>query len=290
MINNFENLKKYIICSPQRYKLNKKEYSKKQYIGFEIFEACMVNNNSIKEIDRKFKKKYNFKNLFGPKASHNIKFSSRDADFEINSLCSVGCALSHINLWSKCVDNNQPILIMEDDVFIKSNIKKEFIDIINQYLTNEKYYILYLCSLLDYKFKIQEIFRFQSISGYNYNKVSRNHSFNDLKNCIPCGMQAYVITPKVAKLLLNYCFPIMFHVDYFLMLNAANHNFKIDFIDTRFSPFYLVDNPFMLLTSNYLSYKTPKYKPKKFKKQLLINILEFVFRFIYKLIYIFQHF
>ena len=34
------------------------------------------------------------------------------------SIGAIGCALSHLQLWEKCIELNRPILIMEDDAIV----------------------------------------------------------------------------------------------------------------------------------------------------------------------------
>ena len=59
-----------------------------------------------------------------PMVRHHI-INNIDSDYDhITSLGAIGCSLSHIELWKKCVELNEPIIVIEDDIkFTKDIIK-----------------------------------------------------------------------------------------------------------------------------------------------------------------------
>jgi glycosyl transferase family 25 len=71
---------------------------------------------------------YNYFNAVNGKKI-NISELSKDI-IEKNSInysnSAIGCALSHLNLWNKCIELNKPIIIMEDDVIVNHDYKKHF--------------------------------------------------------------------------------------------------------------------------------------------------------------------
>lgn len=249
----YENIKKFIICTPERYNINKEEYSKSQYTNIEIFNAVMVNNISLSDIDLLYKQKFNYKNLYCSKTFHNILFNKRDLDSEINSLSSIGCALSHINLWHKCIELNEPILIMEDDVYITEKINNNMNKIINNYMEFDNPSILYLCSLA-HAHKLNSKF---NVKGFDYN--SDLYTYNYTVDPFPCGMQAYIINPSAAKLLIATCFPIQFHIDYYIMLICKNENINLQFINLKISSFYFSNHKGLEDVANCQNYSNPQF-------------------------------
>ena len=82
----------------------------------------------------------------------------------------VGCFLSHYRLWEKCVDADEPILVLEDDAIIRYDFDPEWLDGDLTYLTH------------------QEMMR----DGVVGNRV-----------CYPYWTAAYIITPKAAAAYLD---------------------------------------------------------------------------------------
>ena len=56
---------------------------------------------------------------------------------------AIGCAMSHLSLWNKCIELDEPIIIMEDDVFISYDFETH-IDSVMKMLP-ENWHILQLC-------------------------------------------------------------------------------------------------------------------------------------------------
>lgn len=110
----------------------------------------------------------------------------------------IGCFLSHKKAWLKCVQNNHPTLIFEDDFVINEN----FSDALDIALN---------------KFTSWDILRLQGIAESDYtekadfgkNKVVINHSD-------PVGATAYIVTPNSAKILLQKSAQIFEPLDHFL--------------------------------------------------------------------------
>jgi GR25 family glycosyltransferase involved in LPS biosynthesis len=248
---DFEVMKKFIICTPERYLINKEEYSKTHYTNIQIFNAVMVNKKSISEIDLFYKQKFSYNNLYCPKTFHNILFNKRDLDSEINTLSSIGCALSHISLWHKCIELNEKILIMEDDVYITDITTTNMDKIINNYMEFENPSILYLCSLAQ-AHKLNSKF---NVKGFDYN--SDLYTYNYTINPFTCGTQAYIINPSAAKLLIETCFPIQFHIDYYLMMISRTKNINLQFINHKFSPFYFANKEKLSAIANWQNYSKP---------------------------------
>ena len=128
---------------------------------------------------------------------------------------AVGCAMSHLGLWNKCIELDKPIIIMEDDVFVSKDFNKHVTNIMNMVSKDWDIILLsYNCdTLLSY-----------SISNFEYTKcIFDNKKFTDNDIAVfqqsilyptvaklrhAFGTSAYIISPKGAKLLKDKCFPM----------------------------------------------------------------------------------
>ena len=92
----------------------------------------------------------------------------------------VACFLSHIKAWQKCIELNQPVIVMEDDAMINN----QWNEALYQDLINE-YDFVYL--------------------QHNENEPSQVTSINDLieRPSYPYNMTAYCIKPTTAQSLLH---------------------------------------------------------------------------------------
>jgi len=110
----------------------------------------------------------------------------------------IGCFLSHKKAWLKCVENNRPTLVFEDDFVLNENFNDALDTVLN-------------------KFTSWDIMRLQGIADSDYaekasfgkNRVVINHSD-------PVGATAYIVTPRSAKILLQKSAQIFEPVDHFL--------------------------------------------------------------------------
>lgn len=94
----------------------------------------------------------------------------------------IGCFASHISLWKKCVELNEAILIMEDNIDIDKDFEEK-IHLLEE--LGNKYGILKIHNTFDRRYKV-----FENIDLIN--KVVSNFKGG-------CGTLAYVITPKAAQ-------------------------------------------------------------------------------------------
>ncbi|AFI06150.1 glycosyltransferase family 25 protein [Helicobacter cetorum] len=110
------------------------------------------------------------------------------------SLGELGCYASHYLLWKKCIELNEPICILEDDITLKENFK-ESLDFLQKHIQELGYvrlmYLLYDSSVRS-EFLISENQEIQK-----YIEVINAYSYG-------VGTQGYVITPKVARVFLRY--------------------------------------------------------------------------------------
>lgn len=93
----------------------------------------------------------------------------------------IGCYASHLALWKKCVEIDQPIMIMEDDFLLKHNFGSAFTE--TQKLIHQYGFI-----------------RLQSEHRGKRKMVKKSSTFNLVYyNKMPHSLMCYAISPDVAK-------------------------------------------------------------------------------------------
>lgn len=129
---------------------------------------------------------------------------------------SIGCALSHLALWEKCIELNEPILIMEDDVILHSKFMSHLNNVYNNMLPigwdivqlsyncdsiisyHNTVYEKCVCSFSQKKTTQQDIDLF-ILSKINPTVRKLIHSF---------GTSSYLLSPSGAKKFKEKCFPL----------------------------------------------------------------------------------
>lgn len=140
---------------------------------------------------------------------------------------AIGCALSHLALWEKCIELNKPIIIMEDDAIVSHNFMEHINHVINNLLpanfdenvdsSKKGWDILQLSynfdTVLSYNNTVYEqchcIFGKKKMTKMdidNFIHSNINTTIARLNNSF--GTSAYMISPNGAKLLKNKCFPL----------------------------------------------------------------------------------
>lgn len=148
---------------------------------------------------------------------------------------ALGCALSHLQLWEKCIQLKEPIIIMEDDAIVSEHFNKNINNLLHS-LAPPNWDIIQLNynmdSILCYYNTNYEIcncfFNKTQITDANI------HDFvnNKVNTCIAklvhsFGTSAYIISPNGAKLLKEKCFPLDNRILRIPMLNSIQC-FSID--------------------------------------------------------------
>jgi len=136
-------------------------------------------------------------NFSPPKSEYDRAKVARLLGFELTKN-EIGCFLSHKKAWRKCVANNRPTLILEDDFVINDNFG-EALDIALKKFTS--WDIMRLQALVETPYA--------EIASFGRNKVVINHSD-------PVGATAYIVTPWSAKILLEKAAQIFEPLDHFL--------------------------------------------------------------------------
>lgn len=167
----------------------------KNIINYKYFDA--INGKTINEKTIKKKKIFKKKNILG------------------YSKGAIGCAMSHLCLWEKCIELNKPIIIMEDDAFVSYDFNK-YLNMVIKMLPNN-WHILQLC------YNCDSILSFSNTNFENAISIFTKKKFDDkdilefqksqihptiAKLNMSFGTGGYVITPHGAKILKRECFPL----------------------------------------------------------------------------------
>ena len=135
--------------------------------------------------------KYNYFNAVNGKKL-NISELNEDI-FEKKSINysngALGAALSHLNLWDKCIENNKPIIIMEDDVIVNYEYKKHLENVL---------------SMLPEDFDILQLsYNFDSVLSFHNTIYEQCHSLFGKKKITKIDIENFrkdKIFPTIAKL------------------------------------------------------------------------------------------
>lgn len=145
-----------------------------------------------------------FDAIDGRRESHFL-FSHYDAESrrklykEPLSGSELGCWASHYLLWQRCVAENVPFLILEDDIIIDAVLPE----------------------MMKHLDEISADYPYLRLAGIYHDKPSRfvtNKYGINIRHYIKgvCGTQAYIVHPSGAKKLLNAAHKWLYPVDIFL--------------------------------------------------------------------------
>jgi len=215
-------------------KLNKK------YIDYEYFEA--IDGNTLDDdVNIVEKNSYNYKKT------------------------AIGCAMSHLHLWNKCIAMDEPIIIMEDDVFVSHNFNAH-IKAIMMMLPKEWHIVqlTYNCdSILGYSnTSFEDAFTFFTKKKFHDNdiEVFQNSEIFPIiaKLKMSFGMSCYILTPSGANILKQKCFPMDNRIIYIPLVGPIK-SYTIDCMaNDIYSNIeaYVCPIPFVMSKHLYKDYKS----------------------------------
>jgi len=129
----------------------------------------------------------------------------------------IGCYLSHKRAWQRCVDQNLPTLILEDDFTLVADFENH----LKTLLENSDHW---------------DLLRLQGLYEVPFNKVSQIGNMTIAKNQGDAvGATGYLVKPEIAQKLIDASHEIYEPVDHFLEHHQKHH---LDFLAIR--P-YLID-------------------------------------------------
>lgn len=122
----------------------------------------------------------------------------------------VGCCLSHIKCWKKCIKLDRPVIILEDDAIVNNNGRK-MLDLAFKQLEN-----------IDYDLIKFHYFYLMDIPGKSKKITENIYEISD-----SVGADCYLITPKCAMILLDHYYPLDIIVDHYFSFMANLGYIKI---------------------------------------------------------------
>lgn len=202
-ITFFDNVvETYVINLKNRPEKRKymEEQLAKHKLKYNIFEAINGNQLNLKELS-------NSKIINDEKAKTFMRRKLRRGEY--------GCALSHILLWVKLLQNTPPntkyFLILEDDAYLINNFKKKLTSVLND-IDKKEWDVLYLN---------ENCYR-------HFGSSCSGEDFSD-KTIQPkrmgYGLYGYVINKKFVEKCLNELFPIYYAVDVFIDEGSFSRKF-----------------------------------------------------------------
>ncbi len=127
---------------------------------------------------------------------------------------ALGCALSHVELWKRASSQNRLLTIFEDDVICSFNFEKELAKLVScmpadwdiilwGYVFDPLYIWVDLgfskSKMEFYENRVRRDLKTFQAKQFSYSAVKLAHSF---------GTQAYSLSPKGARVLLEHCLPL----------------------------------------------------------------------------------
>ena len=131
---------------------------------------------------------------------------SNNTDYDhahINSMSQVACYLSHVELWKKCIELNEPILIAEDDPLYSDKSLQDILHVYQRIPADADFASIVYLPVLSYGSECKDL-------------------WCKIKPRCWYGMQLYYITPKTARILLENALPIITQVDSYINHNIGN--------------------------------------------------------------------
>jgi len=118
-----------------------------------------------------------------------------DIDFmHTSKLSAVGCSLSHIALWGKSIELNEPIIVIEDDVRLDADFMHSAIESIP--------------AGVDFASIVYLPFADRSCCDHGWCSIHPRAGFG--------GTQMYYVTPRGASILLEQALPIVSQIDVYI--------------------------------------------------------------------------
>lgn len=184
-VNDFYNIPLWYIS----FKKNQKLENELSLVGFKNINFFQAIDGKKLNPDELLKDK-----VISIRTYNDITSGQRSDKLGIQSLGAIGCTLSHLNLWKKCIDENlRDIIIVEDDIQLYKIKNKDIEKIINIIDDPNKGFI----------------------SSFYSNKIKKYENIWGTHFCI--------LSNNICKVLIDNIFPIDVPVDiYISYLNKMN--------------------------------------------------------------------
>ena len=151
-------------------------------------------------------------------ARHYIAENESSDHMHMGSAGALGCSLSHIALWRRCVELNEPIVVIEDDIELTPRKRAQVAEAIEDIPASCDYAsIMYLPAT----------FMLLPNNGQGCTDGAQRWCDIKLDTYGHFGMQMYYVTPRGAAILLEQALPIVTHVDvYIAAVSSTRTDFK----------------------------------------------------------------
>ena len=121
----------------------------------------------------------------------------------ISAMGQVACYLSHVELWKKCVELNEPIIVAEDDPLYSDKSLQDILHAYQRIPVDADFASIVYLPILTYGSECKDLWcKIKPRSWY--------------------GTQLYYIAPKAARILLENALPIITQVDSYINHNIGN--------------------------------------------------------------------
>jgi glycosyl transferase family 25 len=131
---------------------------------------------------------------------------SNNIDYDhahISSMGQVACYLSHVELWKKCIELNEPILVAEDDQLYSDKSLQDILHTYQRIPLDADFASIVYIPTITYGSECKDLWcKIKPRSWY--------------------GTHLYYITPKTARILLENALPIITQVDSYINHNIGN--------------------------------------------------------------------
>ena len=141
-----------------------------------------------------------------PHTRQNIFNKYRRSDYEINTAGAIGASFSHISCWKKLLESDaKHMVVFEDDTVVTDEYLKQ----IDELIPTLPEWDMWLLGTHAWQFKGEPLSK----------KWWKVKQFT--------GAHAYVISRRGAELLLQECFPIETHIEYYICACANLKGLKL---------------------------------------------------------------
>jgi GR25 family glycosyltransferase involved in LPS biosynthesis len=154
-------------------------------------------------------------------ARHFIAENGSSDHMHLGSAGAVGCALSHIALWRRCVELNEPIMVIEDDIDLTPRKRAQVAEAVEN-----------IPGACDYASIMYLPATFMLLPNNGQGCADGAQKWCDIKLGLygHFGTQMYYVTPRGAAILLEQALPIVTHIDVYI---AAVSSTRADFTGLR---------------------------------------------------------
>ena len=127
--------------------------------------------------------------------------TKKESDWmHLGNINAIGCYLSHIELWRRCVQLNEPIVIIEDDIHLTSQKSDQIREAVTSIPSDCDFAGIMHSNLFPHTNSKQCDGKWCDCSSHH----------------IYMGLMMYCVTPRGARILLRDALPVVVHIDSYI--------------------------------------------------------------------------